>query len=68
MTPPASGGTLATALKSLAGIGGMGDPCFSKPQIRLCCNALIVAVRTTVDSVIAGRGPGDEKARFLTFA
>jgi hypothetical protein len=68
MTPPASGGTLATALKSLAGIGGMGDPCFSKPQIGVCCNALIVAIRLVVDSAIVDPARGDEKAPFLTFA
>jgi hypothetical protein len=52
----------------LAGIGGMGDPCFSKPQIRVCCNALMVVIRLDVDGVFADPVPGYEKARFLTFA
>jgi hypothetical protein len=52
----------------LAGIGGMGDPCFSKPQIGVCCNALIVAIRLVVDSTIVDPAQGDEKAPFLTFA
>ncbi len=45
----------------------MGDPCFSKPQIGVCCNALIDATRPAVDGAIAERAPAHKKARFVTF-
>jgi hypothetical protein len=47
---------------------GLGNPCFSKPQIGVCCNALIDSARPAMDSAIAERAPADKKARFVTFA
>jgi hypothetical protein len=44
---------------------GMGDPCFSKPQIGVCCNALIDATRPTVDGAIAECAVADKKGAVL---
>jgi hypothetical protein len=46
----------------------MGDPGSSKPQIGLCCNALITAIRPAMHKAVAGLGASSRKHAKSTFA
>jgi len=56
------------ALKSLAGIGGMGEPQFLKPQIPVCRNALVAAGQPAMHSAGRRRRARNSEAAFPTLA